>query len=128
MTGQRPEQVTILTEVGLRAGDHGAPYAELLRQEAHTADGEHRGAAPRVLDPAVSVGIEDEVGAEPPQAPVTRGIERGRSAQGRRRENEQWPGIGTLNGKPVLTEVGGEERSDSVLGGIDALPSSVGAD
>ena len=39
-----------------------------------------------------------------------------------------WPGISTLNGKPVLTAVGGAERSDSVLAGIDALPASVGAD
>jgi 2-C-methyl-D-erythritol 4-phosphate cytidylyltransferase len=39
-----------------------------------------------------------------------------------------WSGIGTLNGKPVLTAVGGAERSDSVLAGIDALPASVGAD
>ncbi|MDW2981485.1 MAG: 2-C-methyl-D-erythritol 4-phosphate cytidylyltransferase [Rhodanobacter sp.] len=39
-----------------------------------------------------------------------------------------WSGIDTLNGKPVLTAVGGAERSDSVLAGIDALPASVGAD
>jgi 2-C-methyl-D-erythritol 4-phosphate cytidylyltransferase len=38
-----------------------------------------------------------------------------------------WPGIGTLHGKPVLTAVGGAERSDSVLAGIDALPEQVGA-
>jgi 2-C-methyl-D-erythritol 4-phosphate cytidylyltransferase len=38
-----------------------------------------------------------------------------------------WSGIGTLNGKPVLTAIGGAERSDSVLAGIDALPASVGA-
>jgi 2-C-methyl-D-erythritol 4-phosphate cytidylyltransferase len=43
-------------------------------------------------------------------------------------DDAQWPGIGTLNGKPVLTAVGGAERSDSVLAGIDALPASVGAD
>jgi 2-C-methyl-D-erythritol 4-phosphate cytidylyltransferase len=39
-----------------------------------------------------------------------------------------WPGIDTLNGKPVLTAIGGAERSDSVLAGIDALPDAVGAD
>jgi len=39
-----------------------------------------------------------------------------------------WPGIDRLDGKPVLTAVGGAERSDSVLAGIDALPASVGAD
>jgi 2-C-methyl-D-erythritol 4-phosphate cytidylyltransferase len=38
-----------------------------------------------------------------------------------------WSGIDTLNGKPVLTAIGGAERSDSVLAGIDALPASVGA-
>jgi 2-C-methyl-D-erythritol 4-phosphate cytidylyltransferase len=38
-----------------------------------------------------------------------------------------WSGIGTLHGKPVLTAVGGAERSDSVLAGIDALPGVVGA-
>ena len=39
-----------------------------------------------------------------------------------------WSGIGMLNGKPVLTGIGGSERSDSVLAGIDALPDAVGAD
>lgn len=39
-----------------------------------------------------------------------------------------WPGIDRLNGKPVLTAVGGTERSDSVLAGLDALPASVAAD
>ncbi len=39
-----------------------------------------------------------------------------------------WSGIGMLNGKPVLTAIGGAERSDSVLAGIDALPDAVGAD
>lgn len=38
-----------------------------------------------------------------------------------------WSGIDALNGKPVLTAIGGAERSDSVLAGIDALPASVGA-
>jgi 2-C-methyl-D-erythritol 4-phosphate cytidylyltransferase len=39
-----------------------------------------------------------------------------------------WPDIGTLHGKPVLTAVGGAERSDSVLAGMDALPEVVGVD
>ena len=39
-----------------------------------------------------------------------------------------WSGIDMLNGKPVLTTIGGAERSDSVLAGIDALPASVGAE
>ena len=39
-----------------------------------------------------------------------------------------WPGIATLNGKPVLTTTGGTERSDSVLAGLDALPETVGAE
>jgi 2-C-methyl-D-erythritol 4-phosphate cytidylyltransferase len=39
-----------------------------------------------------------------------------------------WPGITTLNGKPVRAATGGVERSDSVLAGLDALPDSVGAD
>jgi len=38
-----------------------------------------------------------------------------------------WPGISTVHGKPLLTAVGGAERSDSVLAGIDALPEVVGA-
>jgi len=38
-----------------------------------------------------------------------------------------WPGIDMLDGKPVLTAVGGTERSDSVLAGLDALPASVSA-
>ncbi|HZX70213.1 MAG TPA: 2-C-methyl-D-erythritol 4-phosphate cytidylyltransferase, partial [Rhodanobacter sp.] len=39
-----------------------------------------------------------------------------------------WPGFETLHGKPVLTAVGGTERSDSVLAGLDALPATVHAD
>jgi 2-C-methyl-D-erythritol 4-phosphate cytidylyltransferase len=39
-----------------------------------------------------------------------------------------WSSVGMLHGKPVLTAVGGAERSDSVLAGIDALPKVVGAD
>lgn len=39
-----------------------------------------------------------------------------------------WSSIGMLNGKPVLMAIGGAERSDSVLAGIDALPDAVGAD
>lgn len=36
-----------------------------------------------------------------------------------------WPGLDTLQGKPVQTTVGGAERSDSVLSGVDALPATV---
>jgi 2-C-methyl-D-erythritol 4-phosphate cytidylyltransferase len=39
-----------------------------------------------------------------------------------------WPGIETLHDKPVLTAVGGVERSDSVLAGLDALPATVAED
>jgi len=39
-----------------------------------------------------------------------------------------WPTIDSMHGKPVLTAVGGAERSDSVLAGLEALPSEVGAD
>jgi 2-C-methyl-D-erythritol 4-phosphate cytidylyltransferase len=39
-----------------------------------------------------------------------------------------WPGVGTLHGKLVFTAIGGAERSDSVLAGMDALPEAVGAD
>ena len=38
-----------------------------------------------------------------------------------------WPGLDVLHGKPVLTAVGGAERSDSVLAGLAALPAAVGA-
>ncbi|TPG05003.1 2-C-methyl-D-erythritol 4-phosphate cytidylyltransferase [Rhodanobacter glycinis] len=38
----------------------------------------------------------------------------------------RWPGTTMLNGKPVLTTIGGMERSDSVLAGVDALPDVVG--
>lgn len=36
-----------------------------------------------------------------------------------------WPDLHILAGKPVLTAVGGAERFDSVLAGLDALPESV---
>jgi 2-C-methyl-D-erythritol 4-phosphate cytidylyltransferase len=38
-----------------------------------------------------------------------------------------WSGASTLLGKPLITAIGGAQRSDSVLAGIDALPDSVGA-
>ena len=43
-------------------------------------------------------------------------------------DDAHWPGIAELNGKRVLTAVGGAERSDSVLAGIEALPAAVGQD
>jgi 2-C-methyl-D-erythritol 4-phosphate cytidylyltransferase len=43
-------------------------------------------------------------------------------------DDERWSGCDVLNGKPVLTVIGGAERSDSVLAGVDALPAAVGAD
>ena len=39
-----------------------------------------------------------------------------------------WRGPDTLQGKPVITAIGGSARSGSVLAGLDALPASVGAD
>ncbi|MET0330108.1 MAG: 2-C-methyl-D-erythritol 4-phosphate cytidylyltransferase [Dyella sp.] len=39
-----------------------------------------------------------------------------------------WPGWSSIESKPVLTAIGGAERCDSVLAGLDALPASVGAD
>ena len=43
-------------------------------------------------------------------------------------DDARWPGITELNGKRVMTTLGGAERSDSVLAGIDALPATVGQD
>lgn len=39
-----------------------------------------------------------------------------------------WPGWRELGGKPVLTCVGGGERADSVLAGLQALPATVSED
>lgn len=39
-----------------------------------------------------------------------------------------WPGWTTMEGKPILACVGGEERADSVLAGLAALPEGVRAD
>ena len=39
-----------------------------------------------------------------------------------------WPGVDTLAGKPVLTAIGGAERCDSVLAGLDSLPDTVAGD
>ena len=41
-------------------------------------------------------------------------------------KDEHWPGTTSLHGKPVLTAIGGAERSDSVLAGLHALPPEVG--
>jgi 2-C-methyl-D-erythritol 4-phosphate cytidylyltransferase len=40
-------------------------------------------------------------------------------------QDELWPGLDQLNGKPVLTTLGGAERCDSVLAGLRALPAEV---
>ena len=39
-----------------------------------------------------------------------------------------WPGWNELQGKPVVTCIGGESRADSVLAGLAALPASVRPD
>ena len=43
-------------------------------------------------------------------------------------DDAQWPGWQELDGKPVRTCIGGDERADSVLAGLDALPASVAGD
>ncbi|MFD0726611.1 2-C-methyl-D-erythritol 4-phosphate cytidylyltransferase [Lysobacter brunescens] len=43
-------------------------------------------------------------------------------------EDAHWPGWTELAGKPVLTCIGGAERADSVLAGINALPDDVRQD
>lgn len=43
-------------------------------------------------------------------------------------QDNLWPDIKVLNGKPVMTCVGGNERSDSVLAGLRALPVAVADD
>ena len=40
-------------------------------------------------------------------------------------DDKRWPGWRELKGKPVLTCVGGNERADSVLAGLRALPDDV---
>ncbi len=42
--------------------------------------------------------------------------------------DEHWPAVDQLNGKPVLTTIGGAERCDSVLAGLRALPADVAGD
>jgi 2-C-methyl-D-erythritol 4-phosphate cytidylyltransferase len=39
-----------------------------------------------------------------------------------------WPGWTSLHGKPVLTCAGGDERADSVMAALQALPHHVGGD
>ncbi|MEO8777109.1 MAG: 2-C-methyl-D-erythritol 4-phosphate cytidylyltransferase, partial [Rhodanobacter sp.] len=41
-------------------------------------------------------------------------------------DDNAWPGISEIGGKPVITAVGGAQRSDSVLAGLAALPPVVG--
>jgi len=43
-------------------------------------------------------------------------------------DDARWPGWGELDGKPVITCIGGESRAESVLAGLAALPASVRAD
>lgn len=40
-------------------------------------------------------------------------------------DDPHWPGITELEGKPVFTCIGGEERADSVLSGLNALAGHV---
>ncbi|HEY2624551.1 MAG TPA: 2-C-methyl-D-erythritol 4-phosphate cytidylyltransferase, partial [Dyella sp.] len=43
-------------------------------------------------------------------------------------KDEHWPTVDQLNGKPVLTTIGGAERCDSVLAGLRALLAGVADD
>ena len=43
-------------------------------------------------------------------------------------DDDRWPGWPSIDGKPLLTCVGGAERADSVLAGLAALPDDVRAD
>jgi 2-C-methyl-D-erythritol 4-phosphate cytidylyltransferase len=43
-------------------------------------------------------------------------------------DDAHWPDLRELSGKPVLTTVGADERSGSVLAGLRALPAAVGDD
>ena len=43
-------------------------------------------------------------------------------------DDQRWPGLTAIAGKPVLTAIGGSERAASVLAGLRALPDSVAAD
>lgn len=43
-------------------------------------------------------------------------------------DDSHWPGWTTLHGKPVLACIGGDERVDSVLAALRALPAGVAAD
>jgi 2-C-methyl-D-erythritol 4-phosphate cytidylyltransferase len=43
-------------------------------------------------------------------------------------DDAHWPGWNALDAKPILHCTGGDERCDSVLAGLDALPESVRAD
>ncbi|MBL8261164.1 MAG: 2-C-methyl-D-erythritol 4-phosphate cytidylyltransferase [Xanthomonadaceae bacterium] len=43
-------------------------------------------------------------------------------------DDAHWPGWDEIAGKPVMTSIGGAERADSVLAGINALPESVRQD
>jgi len=42
-------------------------------------------------------------------------------------DDPYWPRLPELNGKPIETALGGRERGDSVLAGLQALPSGVHA-
>jgi len=44
------------------------------------------------------------------------------------RDDAHWPDLRGLAGKPVFTAIGGGERADSVLAGLNALGSEVGDD
>lgn len=43
-------------------------------------------------------------------------------------DDRYWHGWESLAGKPVMTCIGGDERADSVLAGVSALPDTVRAD
>lgn len=42
--------------------------------------------------------------------------------------DRDWPNLTTVAGKPVLTATGGDQRADSVLAGLRALPNDAAAD
>ena len=68
VAGEGAEDLHVGVEPGLRPGDHGAADARLRRDECGGPDPD--GAPnPCVLDPAVPVDVDQDVGAEPARIP-----------------------------------------------------------
>ena len=115
VAGEALVDVEVTVQLRLRASDHRAADARLVRYECSRAH-VHGAPAPPVLDPTVGVDVDQEVGPEPAHLPRPVGVERGAGSEARRRQHQERRGVheaagghGPLDGSAGVIRGVGEE-------------------